>query len=379
MSSFLGVPVMIRGHAWGNLYLTEKEEGEFDDADEQSAVILAEWAAIAVENARLYRSVAEPRRGDGAGRAQTRSDDRDRPRGRRRDRPRADPRDRRQARPGAGRSPLAADLAPRRRRARPRLDRRRARRPGGRGADPDRRLDSRPGDRGGRAAPGDRPRPEPDGAPRPPGGRRHRPARPARSSAARRSACSIALDPLGRDSGFSDEDEQDLVSFAASAAIAVATAQSVAEERTRESIAATERERGRWARELHDESLQSLAGLRVLLSAARRSDSRGNRPAAPAGHRAGRQRDRRDAPPDRRPAPDHARRAGARRRPRSARRTPGRQRHRSRWSSISTSTSTPAAANSDWSARSRTPPTGWSRRPSTTPPTTARRNGQRSR
>ncbi len=37
-------------------------------------------------------------------------------------------------------------------------------------------------------------------------------------------------------------------------------------------IAATERERGRWARELHDESLQSLAGLRVLLSAARRSE-----------------------------------------------------------------------------------------------------------
>src|ERR1700709_2262783 len=30
MSTFLGVPVLIRGHAWGNLYLTEKEEGEFD-------------------------------------------------------------------------------------------------------------------------------------------------------------------------------------------------------------------------------------------------------------------------------------------------------------------------------------------------------------
>ena len=57
MTSFLGVPVMIRGHAWGNLYLTEKEKGEFDEADEQSAVILAEWTAIAVENARLYRSV----------------------------------------------------------------------------------------------------------------------------------------------------------------------------------------------------------------------------------------------------------------------------------------------------------------------------------
>jgi signal transduction histidine kinase len=82
----------------------------------------------------------------------------------------------------------------------------------------------------------------------------------------------VALDPLGRDAGFSDEDESVLVSFAASAATAVATAQSVAEDRTRETIAATERERGRWARELHDESLQSLAGLRVLLSAARRAE-----------------------------------------------------------------------------------------------------------
>jgi signal transduction histidine kinase len=82
----------------------------------------------------------------------------------------------------------------------------------------------------------------------------------------------VALDPLGRDAGFSDEDEDVLLSFAASAATAVATAQSVAEDRTREAIATTERERGRWARELHDESLQSLAGLRVLLSAARRSE-----------------------------------------------------------------------------------------------------------
>lgn len=82
----------------------------------------------------------------------------------------------------------------------------------------------------------------------------------------------VALDPLGRDAGFSDEDEAVLLSFAASAATAVATAQSVAEDRSREIIAATERERGRWARELHDESLQSLAGLRVLLSAARRGE-----------------------------------------------------------------------------------------------------------
>jgi signal transduction histidine kinase len=52
MKSFLGVPVKIHGEPWGNLYLTEKQEGQFDPADEQSAVILAEWIAIAVSNAR---------------------------------------------------------------------------------------------------------------------------------------------------------------------------------------------------------------------------------------------------------------------------------------------------------------------------------------
>src|SRR4051812_41621011 len=35
MHTFLGVPVIIRGEAWGNLYLTEKAGGvEFDEADE---------------------------------------------------------------------------------------------------------------------------------------------------------------------------------------------------------------------------------------------------------------------------------------------------------------------------------------------------------
>jgi len=52
MSSFLGVPVKIRGEAWGNLYLTEKSEGAFDESDVQSVVILAEWIAIAIDNAR---------------------------------------------------------------------------------------------------------------------------------------------------------------------------------------------------------------------------------------------------------------------------------------------------------------------------------------
>jgi GAF domain-containing protein len=57
MRSFLGVPVLIRGQAWGNLYLTEKEGGgEFTEADEEAAVILARWAGVAIENARLYET-----------------------------------------------------------------------------------------------------------------------------------------------------------------------------------------------------------------------------------------------------------------------------------------------------------------------------------
>ena len=59
-----------------------------------------------------------------------------------------------------------------------------------------------------------------------------------------------------------------MLSFAASAATAVATAQTVAAERLRHSIEASEHERGRWARELHDETLQGLGAIRVLLASA---------------------------------------------------------------------------------------------------------------
>jgi signal transduction protein with GAF and PtsI domain len=57
MRGFLGVPILIRGEAWGNLYLTEKAGGDFDQDDEDAVVVLADWAAIAIENARLYRVV----------------------------------------------------------------------------------------------------------------------------------------------------------------------------------------------------------------------------------------------------------------------------------------------------------------------------------
>jgi GAF domain-containing protein len=61
MHSFLGVPIIVRGQAYGNLYLTEKADGEFDAAYEEALVVLADWAAIAIENARLYRGVAARR------------------------------------------------------------------------------------------------------------------------------------------------------------------------------------------------------------------------------------------------------------------------------------------------------------------------------
>jgi signal transduction histidine kinase len=53
MRSFLGVPIMIGHRAHGNLYLTEARKGYFDEADEEAVVLLADWAAIAIEQARL--------------------------------------------------------------------------------------------------------------------------------------------------------------------------------------------------------------------------------------------------------------------------------------------------------------------------------------
>jgi two-component system, NarL family, sensor histidine kinase DevS len=55
MHSFLGVPVRIRDHVYGNLYLAEKQEGaQFTDDDEQIVVALAAAAGVAIDNARLY-------------------------------------------------------------------------------------------------------------------------------------------------------------------------------------------------------------------------------------------------------------------------------------------------------------------------------------
>jgi signal transduction histidine kinase len=52
MRSFLGVPVMTRGVAFGNLYLAEKRvEDSFSEEDEEIVTLLAAQAAVAIENA----------------------------------------------------------------------------------------------------------------------------------------------------------------------------------------------------------------------------------------------------------------------------------------------------------------------------------------
>src|SRR5438045_4103189 len=56
MHTFLGVPVSLRGVAYGNLYLTEKTADDFTGEDEETVLVLASQAAVAIENARLYES-----------------------------------------------------------------------------------------------------------------------------------------------------------------------------------------------------------------------------------------------------------------------------------------------------------------------------------
>lgn len=57
MHTFLGVPIVLRGVAYGNLYLTEKAgRAPFTEEDEELTQLLAAQAAVAIENARLYES-----------------------------------------------------------------------------------------------------------------------------------------------------------------------------------------------------------------------------------------------------------------------------------------------------------------------------------
>jgi signal transduction histidine kinase len=274
MRNFLGVPIVIRGQAWGNLYLTEKPDGDFDEADEQSALILAEWTAIAVDNARLYADLGKQRdtleravRSLEATTEVTRAvggeTDLDRILGTiaKRGRALVEARSLLILLEADGELRIAAAAGEFENHSELRLT----------------VADSVPGQVFT--------------------SRQARRLRDLDTGAlvqvdslemeaetllvplvfrGESVGVLVALDPLGVGRGFGAESEHLLGSFAASAATAVATAQSAAADSARNSIEAAERERGRWARELHDESLQSMAGLRVLLSAARRGGDPGN-------------------------------------------------------------------------------------------------------
>ena len=266
MTTFLGVPILIRGEAFGNLYLTEKQGGgDFSEQDEESIVVLADWAAIAIDNARLYQGM------------------------------RARQEELERAVSGLETTTAIARAVG----AETRLDRvlelivKRARAlvearvlvivleqndelvVAAVAGDADASLTGTAIDRAQTMAANVV--------------RTQKPERLSDAGAQMRSALvnrvgatSALFVPLvfrGRASGvlaafdrlsggpeFDAEDERLLLSFAASAATAVATAKTVEEDRLRHSILASEQERSRWARELHDETLQGLGALRVLLS-----------------------------------------------------------------------------------------------------------------
>jgi len=58
MTSFLGVPIRHGSRLLGQIYLTNKENAlEFDMEDQRVIEMLASYAAVAISNARLYRSL----------------------------------------------------------------------------------------------------------------------------------------------------------------------------------------------------------------------------------------------------------------------------------------------------------------------------------
>lgn len=62
MTTFVGTPITVRGEVFGNIYLTEKEGGDpFDEGDEHLVTVLAEWSAVAINNARTHEELRRGR------------------------------------------------------------------------------------------------------------------------------------------------------------------------------------------------------------------------------------------------------------------------------------------------------------------------------
>ena len=268
MGNFLGVPILIRGQAWGNLYLTEKAE-DFTEDDEKSVVVLAAWAAIAIANARSYRAEtdrrAEMERINQALETTTEV-----------------------TRAFGGITDVDSVLELIAKRSRALVDARAAAiglveadevvTVAVAGEDIERFLGVRAqitrsmAARALQTGRADQMEELPEGTiARKELGARRAVAVPM-IFRGKTLGVLIVLDRMQGDKPFTDEHVRLLEAFAASAATAVATAQRATDQAVRRSLAASESERGRWARELHDETLQELAGLKVMLSSARRSD-----------------------------------------------------------------------------------------------------------
>lgn len=256
MQGSLGVPIVVRGQVYGNLYLSEKEGGgDFDAADEEAATILAEWAAVAIFNIRLYgQSEAERGALERAVHGLEATTEIARAVGGETDRARVLETIAKRARTLVGARSLLVLL-----------------RDGGRsevvaaagecGTAPLGRyvtVEAASAEEGLAAAQGI--------------------GIEARAALlvpldfrGRALGAIVALDRLEEGPRFYPEDERLLAAAATSAAAAVATVQSVTEERLRQSLMAAERERARWARELHDSVLQGMGSRRLLLSSALKS------------------------------------------------------------------------------------------------------------
>jgi signal transduction histidine kinase len=85
---------------------------------------------------------------------------------------------------------------------------------------------------------------------------------------------------LRRDGGFRGPDREALSAFATSVAQRMAAERSVEIKRLRYGMEARERERTRWAREIHDETIQGLGALRMRLANARDQDEQAGLSAA---------------------------------------------------------------------------------------------------
>ena len=54
MRSFLGVPILVRGVVYGDLYLAEKEAGEFTEGDEEIVTLLAAQTGLTIEKVQIH-------------------------------------------------------------------------------------------------------------------------------------------------------------------------------------------------------------------------------------------------------------------------------------------------------------------------------------